>query len=104
MRHNGEAGLSPQLVRDVMTRKLIFISPQDTLEQALKLMMVNDINHLPVADPDQPDLLLGFLTRTNIMRIYAKDLPDHLISKGSRDFFPDLISLIPRGRDRPGKL
>jgi chloride channel protein, CIC family len=65
------AGLSSP-VRDAMTRELVVVSPEDTMENALRLMMVHNLHHLPVADPDRPDLMLGFLTRTNIMQIYSR--------------------------------
>jgi CIC family chloride channel protein len=65
------AGLS-SLIRDTMTRNLIVVSPEDTMETAMRLMMLHEIHHLPVVDPEQPDRLLGFLTRTNMMQIYAR--------------------------------
>ncbi|MFY9800516.1 MAG: chloride channel protein, partial [Methanoregula sp.] len=65
------AGLS-SLVRDAMTRELIVVSPIDTMENAMRLMMIHNIHHLPVAEPDHPDLMVGFLTRTDMMRIYSR--------------------------------
>jgi CBS domain-containing protein len=54
-----------------MTRKLIVIFPEDTRENALRLMMIHNIHHLPVADPDNPGLMVGLLTRTYMMQIYS---------------------------------
>ena len=65
------AGLSSR-VGDAMTRELIVVSPKDTMETAMRLMMINNIHHLPVAEPDHPKLLLGFLTRTDMMQIYSR--------------------------------
>jgi CIC family chloride channel protein len=59
-------------VREVMTVQLVTVTPGDSLEQALRLMIDNDINHLPVVRPQQPDELAGFLTRSDIMREYAR--------------------------------
>jgi len=59
-------------VGDVMTRTLVTIIPQKTLEDALQLMMQNEIHHLPVVDPGDPKVLVGFLTRTDIMTGYMK--------------------------------
>jgi len=68
---NGGAGLySP--VRDVMARELIVVFPEDTIEKAMKLMMIHNIHHLPVTEPDDPELMIGLLTRTDIMRIYSR--------------------------------
>ena len=55
-----------------MTRNLITIAPRDTLEDALQLMMEHDIHHLLVVDPGDPGVLLGMLTRTDIMKGYLK--------------------------------
>jgi CIC family chloride channel protein len=65
------AGLS-SLVRDAMTRELIVVSPVDTMENAMRLMMIHNIHHLPVADPDHTEQMVGFLTRTDIMKIYSR--------------------------------
>mgnify|MGYP001271657324 CR=1 FL=1 len=65
------AGLSTR-IGDVMTRELIVISPEDTMENAMKLMMVHNIHHLPVASPDDPGKMAGFLTRTDMMKIYSR--------------------------------
>jgi CIC family chloride channel protein len=59
-------------VREGMTRDMIRISPEDTLEDAVRMMMRHNINHLPVTDPAKPDILCGFLTRTDIMRVYTR--------------------------------
>jgi len=65
------AGLSSP-VGDGMTRELVVVSPDDTLENAMRLMMIHNIHHLLVVDPKDPDVLLGFLTRTDIMQIYSR--------------------------------
>jgi CIC family chloride channel protein len=59
-------------VGEVMTKRLITVTPGDTLENALQLMMQNDIHHLPVVDPENPEVIVGFLTRTDIMKGYMK--------------------------------
>jgi CIC family chloride channel protein len=67
---NGTGLSSP--VRDAMSTKPLLVFPEDTMENAMRLMMVHDIHHIPVADPDHPDVLLGFLTRTDMMKIYSR--------------------------------
>lgn len=62
----------PVLVREVMSSSPILVSPDDTMENALRIMMVHDIHHIPVANPGRPDILIGFLTRTDMMRIYSR--------------------------------
>ena len=59
-------------VREAMTRNLVVIYPEGTLEDALQLMVSGEFNHLPVVEKGSPDRLVGFLTRTDIMKVYAK--------------------------------
>jgi CIC family chloride channel protein len=55
-----------------MTRDPLTITPDTTLDKALKIMIEHDINHLPVVDPEDAGRMVGFLTRTDIMRAYAR--------------------------------
>jgi CIC family chloride channel protein len=57
-------------VDDVMTRELITIHPEQSLDEALELMTNNDIASLPVVNGDETGLL-GMLTRGDITRAYA---------------------------------
>nr|WP_319376546.1 chloride channel protein [uncultured Methanoregula sp.] len=64
-------GLHPN-VRDAMTPAPLVIHPEDSLETALEIMVSHDFNHLPVVEKESPDRLIGFLTRTDILRTYAR--------------------------------
>jgi CIC family chloride channel protein len=66
-------GAFQALVRDAMTRDLCVIAADDTLENAMRLMMINNIHHLPVIDPKNPAFPVGFLTRTDIMEKYSRN-------------------------------
>jgi CIC family chloride channel protein len=68
-------------VSAVMTSQIITIAPGDTLETALRVMLTHDIHHLPVTAPSEPDQLRGFITRTDIMKAYAKRT-SHLTAGG----------------------
>jgi CIC family chloride channel protein len=35
-------------------------------------MVSRDFNHLPVVEKESPERLVGFLTRTDIMKMYAR--------------------------------
>lgn len=50
------------------------IHPEDTLEDALAIMVSRDFNHLPVVERGSPDTLAGFLTRTDIMKSYCHEI------------------------------
>lgn len=58
-------------VEEVMSKKPIVISPDDNLEDALKLLIKNDIGRLPVVENEK---LVGIITRSDIMRAHAKEL------------------------------
>jgi len=60
-------------VRDAMSKDLCVVSFEDTLENAMRLMMVSTIHHLPVIDPKEPGVLIGLLTRTDIMQAYSRN-------------------------------
>jgi len=59
-------------VRSGMTSNLLTITPDVTLDRALKIMIEYDINHLPVVKPEDAGTMIGFLTRTDIMTAYAR--------------------------------
>ena len=59
-------------LRQVMTSAPFVVSPEDTLEDAIAIMVGHGINHLPVVVKESPDQLAGFLTRTDIMKAYAR--------------------------------
>lgn len=66
-------GMHPS-VRDAMTPAPVVIYPDDSLEDALEIMVSQDFNHLPVVEKGSPDLLVGFLTRTDILKTYTRSL------------------------------
>lgn len=80
-------------VKDVMSTPVYTVCHATTLHEALNLMVEHDINHLPVVPADGPELLSGFLTRTDIMKAYVRktshervktlDLMSHLHPEGS---------------------
>jgi CIC family chloride channel protein len=59
-------------IREVMTFAPVVIHPDDTLEDALAIMVGHEFDHLPVVRKEAPDTLAGFLTRTDILRSYAR--------------------------------
>ncbi len=72
VRYGTEPGKPALPVRDVMTRDVVTIDPDETLEKALRLMMDNNIHHLPVVRISDPGTVVGFLTSTDILRAYTR--------------------------------
>ncbi len=58
-------------IGDIMTRKLIYVSPDESLENALKLLISHDVGRLPVVSDGR---LVGIITRSDIMRAHAREL------------------------------
>jgi len=61
---NAEGG-APKLVRDVMTRQVLCVSPDQPLADVASLMANKDVDRVPVVREGQ---LVGFLTRGDIVR------------------------------------
>jgi len=59
-------------VGEIMTEKLITVTPGETLEIAHHKFIEHHIGRLPVVSKDNPAMLLGILTRSDIIRMHAK--------------------------------
>lgn len=51
-------------VRDTMTRNVMFLSPDDTLDEAYDLMLTQEIRHLPVVEGTN---LVGILSDRDVL-------------------------------------
>ncbi|TAJ44269.1 chloride channel protein [Methanofollis fontis] len=61
-------------VSERMSRNVVTIAETSTLEEALQVMIEHDIHHLPVVREDDPFILSGFLTRTDLMLAHTRFL------------------------------
>jgi len=59
-------------VEDIMSKDLVTVYPEATLEEALQLLMKHDIGRLLVVDPQDTQKLFGILTKYDIIREYAR--------------------------------
>lgn len=57
---------SSTLIDDLMSKRVISISPEKTVEDAMNIINTNDIKQIPVI---QMNKLVGFLTMKDILRI-----------------------------------
>lgn len=62
-------------VKAFMSSKVITISPENSVMQAARLMVREDIGRLPVVDKER---LIGIITRSDAMRYYYDLLPDEI--------------------------
>lgn len=66
-----EPGKNP-VVGAHMIKNIDVIGPDNSLEDALSMMVTHNINHIPVVSSDDRQELIGLLTRTDILRTYAR--------------------------------
>ena len=59
--------LSSMKIKDIMTRNVVFIRPDETVEFAAILMLENKISSLPVISNN--DNLVGWITQTDIFKV-----------------------------------
>ena len=57
-------------VAEVMTKNPVTIRPEQTVQEAARLMMQKEVHRLPVVDKD--DALVGIVTRGDIVRAMAR--------------------------------
>jgi CBS domain-containing protein len=63
------------VVRDVMTTKVVTVSPQTPLLEAGRLMLSHRINCLPVVD--ETNVLKGIATSTDFIRVLVEHLAEN---------------------------
>ncbi len=68
-------------VGDVMSTDLVTIRPERSVTDAARVMVVNDINRLPVVD--EHDALLGIISRMDVVNAFAR--PDDVIEDEIRE-------------------
>ncbi len=57
------------LVKDIMTKNVITVSPETTLREASMIMAVNRVRRLPVIDKKKG--LVGIVTETDLTRVIS---------------------------------
>jgi CIC family chloride channel protein len=60
------------IAHDVATRPRATLAPDDDLDTALEMLMKLDVEDLPVADSSDPGVVLGILSRRDIIAAYAR--------------------------------
>jgi CIC family chloride channel protein len=70
LRKAEDADLDTKHVGDLMTRTLVTVSPEDSLDTALLRMGPKDLSRLPVVSRDDPERLLGVIRRNDLVRAY----------------------------------
>jgi len=63
-------------VKDICTRNVITVFPDETLDDALRHFGVLDVGRIPVVDRGNPHLVVGILRRTDIVHSLSASLID----------------------------
>ncbi|MCC5853238.1 MAG: CBS domain-containing protein [Alkalimonas sp.] len=66
---------SVRLVKDIMVKEVVTVSPFTTLREALSLMKKHDLKSL-VVDKQQPHDAYGLITHTNILKTIVAESGD----------------------------
>ncbi len=64
------------MARDVMTSKLVTVTPEDDLNSALKRFTELNLDELPIVDPKDRSHLLGMLRRKDTIALYNRRLAE----------------------------
>lgn len=68
------SGKDKMEVAAIMTVNLIVSYPEETLKDALEKLGEKDIGRIPVVDHDDPEHMIGLITRKGIITAYNKEL------------------------------
>jgi CBS domain-containing protein len=66
--------VTPQLVSDVMTKKVVSVSEDETLANVLEHVRITHFRHTPVTDDGR---LVGLLTERDLLRMSTSSLLPH---------------------------
>jgi CBS domain-containing protein len=78
-------------VSEAMTRDVVTIEPWVSIWAAADVMVVHDVNRLPVVDPH--GMLVGLVTRTDLVRAFARS--DRDIERDIREHLLPSVGLSP---------
>ncbi|NLA74930.1 MAG: chloride channel protein, partial [Deltaproteobacteria bacterium] len=64
------------MMRDICTTDIIFVTPLDDLNEALKKFTIRNIQSIPVVMDDDHSRLIGMLDRREVIRVYNKKIEE----------------------------
>lgn len=65
-------GIMELPVRNVMTKKPIVTYPDEVVDKVFNIFRKNDLGHLPVVLPDDPNKVVGIITHSDLIKAYNK--------------------------------
>jgi CIC family chloride channel protein len=73
-----EKGLQDSTVKDAMTKKVVTVYPDETLQVAMEKMVLRKIGYLPVVDPAKPNRIVAMIDREAILDRYRSVLSEEV--------------------------
>ncbi len=67
-------GIMEESVSKLMTKKLIYAYNDETLEDVFHKLGKYDLGHIPVVSKENPDELVGIITRSDVIKAYDQHL------------------------------
>ncbi len=71
-------GKSDGKAKDAMTKRVVTVFPEDTLQVAFEKMVLRKIGYLPVVDPAKPSRLIGMIDREALLDRYKGVLAEEV--------------------------
>jgi len=68
---NGMKKIGKLKVKDLMSKRIFYVKPEDTILEAARIMSKKDVRRLPVIDENGK--LVGVISRTDILRALVKE-------------------------------
>ncbi|MBE0518406.1 MAG: chloride channel protein [Thermoplasmata archaeon] len=73
-----ESGKQDSTVNDIMTKRIVTVYPEETLQVAMEKMVLRKIGHLPVVDPAKPNRIIAMIDREAILDRYRGVLAEEV--------------------------
>jgi CIC family chloride channel protein len=69
------------IAKDMATEEVLTVTPEDTLNTALKKMAMAEIRELPVVSREDPRKLLSMLSRKDVIKTYHDEIERHQLER-----------------------
>ena len=69
------------IAKDMATEGVLTVTPEDTLNTALKRMAMAEIRELPVVSREDPRRVLAMLSRKDVIRTYHEEIERHQLER-----------------------
>jgi CBS domain-containing membrane protein len=79
--------MSVLAVRDVMTREVLTVAPEEAADLGAQIMSLGRIRHLPVVEAD--GRLVGMLSQRDVLRVEAGRTAGDVMTRDVRTVAPD---------------